>query len=304
MPELPEVEHCARQLRRWLEGHIIERAEADPTRLLRGKTTPRSFAKALSGRTVVNVQRRGKHLLLQLDDDRCLLAHLGMSGKWVRRSAADPAPRSSRARLFLSDSSVLHDVDPRMFGVLMIVPKDKLAKLPELRDLGPDPLTDRVDADVLRAVFGTSRSPIKVLLMDSSVIAGLGNIQATEALFRARIHPARPASSLTQEELTRLAKGITASIRHTLAAQGPDEEIVYLSERRGASNPFLAYGRAREPCPRCKTPLLSVTLGGRTTVYCPRCQPLSPPLPHRERGSGGEASGGQATRSAPRRARG
>ncbi len=289
MPELPEVEHQARVLRRWLQGRRIDRAEADPTRLLRGKTTPVSFAERLSGRTVTKIDRRAKYLLLELDDGHCLLSHLGMTGKWIRRFPVDPAPRSSRARLYVSDGSILHNVDTRMFGRLMIVSTATISKLAELRDLGPDPLTDRFDGDVLRTAFGASRAAVKALLMDNSIVAGIGNIQATEALFRAHVHPARPGNSITPAELVALAKGITASIKHTLDVHEQDDEIVYLSERTGVVNPFLAYGRSGEPCPRCRTSFEDVTLGGRTSVYCPKCQRLSP---------------NNATRSVPRRVHG
>lgn len=278
MPELPEVEYHARELRQWLAGNRIERADADKTRMLRGKTSPKSFAQTLSGRSVETIERRGKFLVFHLDDGHCLLSHLGMSGKWIRSTAKDPTPRASHARLYLSDTSVLHNVDPRMFGILRVVPKDKLGKLEEIRDLGPDPLRDRFDADVLRRAFGKSRAAIKVLLLNPRVMAGVGNIHATEALFHARIHPSRSAASLGPDELTQLAQEIVATIHRGLSAHEKHGAVVYLSDHTDMASPFVAYGRSGEPCPRCSTPFTDVIIGGRTSVFCPKCQQ---PLPLR-----------------------
>jgi len=272
VPELPEVEYHARELRRWLDGRRINRAEADKTRMLRGKTTTKSFAAALSGHTITNVERRGKYLVFQLDDGHTLLSHLGMSGKWIRLLPTDPTPRASHARLFLSDASVLHNVDPRMFGILQVVPKDKLATVPEIRDLGPDPLRDTFDANVLQKALGASRAAIKVLLLDPKTIAGIGNIHATEALFHAKIHPSRAASSLTPDELATLAHEITATITRGLAAHERHGAVVYLSDHTDMENPFHAYGRSGEPCPRCAATFTHVILAGRTSVFCPNCQ--------------------------------
>lgn len=279
MPELPEVEFHARELRQWLAGKRIEHAEASKTRMLRGKTTPTSFAQTLSGREVIQVERRAKYLVFQLDEGHVLLSHLGMSGKWIRLEATDPVPRASRARLFLSDTSVLHNVDPRMFGILQVVAKDKLAKVKELRNLGPDPLRDRFDGETLRTALGASRAAIKVLLLDPTVMAGVGNIHATEALFHAKIHPKRPASSLTPIELDALAQEIVATIKRGLAAHEQHGAVVYLSDRTGMENPFVAYGRTGEPCPRCATSFTHLTIGGRTSTYCPSCQALSSTAP-------------------------
>jgi formamidopyrimidine-DNA glycosylase len=275
VPELPEVEYHARELSRWLEGRRIERAEADKTRMLRGKTTTKSFASVLSGHAVAHIERRGKYLVFQLDDGHHLLSHLGMSGKWIRLPSTDPAPRASHARLFLSDVSVLHNVDPRMFGTLQVVPKDKLGEVPEIRDLGPDPLRDRFDAHILQKALGASRAAIKVRLLDPKTIAGIGNIHATEALFHAKIHPSRAASSLSPDELAALACEITSTIKRGLAEHERHGKVVYLSDHTAMENPFHAYGRTGEPCPRCTATFTHIILAGRTSVFCPRCQPLN-----------------------------
>lgn len=240
--------------------------------MLRGKTTPKSFAEALTNTSVIDVQRRAKCLVFHLHGDQCLLSHLGMSGKWLHLSATDPAPRASHARLFLSDGFVLHNVDPRMFGFLQVVPKDKLATVKELKDLGPDPLKDLFDGPVLQKALGATRAAIKVRLLDPKTISGVGNIHATEALFHAKIHPSRPASSLSPDELASLASEIVATLKRGLAEHERHGKVVYLSDHTGMENPFSAYGRTGEPCPRCRTIFKELLIGGRTSVFCSKCQ--------------------------------
>ncbi|MDI1478976.1 DNA-formamidopyrimidine glycosylase [Polyangium sp. y55x31] len=281
MPELPEVEHQARALRRILEGARIERAEADATPVLKGKTTPATFADALAGRSFCGIERVGKQLLLSFDAGTGLACHLGMTGKWRCRVGDEP-PRHGRARLFLQDGRVLDYVDVRMLGRLEIVPRDAFATI--VSSLGPDPLRDGLDAPRLTARIAGASRPIKNVLLDQTVLAGLGNIQATEALFRARVHPSRAADSLTPAELEALADGILATITHTLTAHERDDEIVYLSDRTDAPNPFLVYGRVGEPCPRCGVPIRALTIAGRTSPFCPRCQRLTRSGPRRGRG--------------------
>lgn len=276
MPELPEVEHYKRFLDRVLVGRQVARAEADPTPLLKGKTTPKLFAEKLAGRTAKCVERNGKLLIVRFDEHVVLVSHLGMSGKWSLRKADEETPPRSRARLFLDDGHVLDDVDTRMLGRLEVLSDHELARRDDLRSTGLDPLRDGLDPHRLGALFGKTSRPIKVVLMDASVIAGIGNIQATEALFRAGIHPKRPASSLAPNEIAALAEGILATIEHTLAAQAHEDEIIYLSEKKaGARNPFLIYGRVGKPCPRCGAKIAAVSIAARTSAYCPRCQPAT-----------------------------
>jgi formamidopyrimidine-DNA glycosylase len=269
MPELPEVEHAARSLRRWLAGAAVVRAEADASRLFRDGSRAR-FCRLLPGRRLERVERRGKVLLLFFDGDVGVLSHLGMTGRWVRCEAGARVPWS-RARLFLDGGAVIHDVDPRMFGRLEIHPAAALGAC--VAGLGPDPLLDGIDADRLHAALARTGRAVKVALMDQAVLAGIGNIQAAEALFRAGIHPARPSRSLSRREVARVALGIEASIAHTLAAMG-EGEIAYLSDGAHVDNPFLAYDRAGAPCTQCRRPLDHLTLGGRSTFLCARCQPL------------------------------
>lgn len=270
MPELPEVELAARSLRRWLGGRVVRGATAERTRIFRS-SDPARFERDLPGKRLEGVERRGKVLLLRFSGGIGLLSHLGMTGKWVLRRGGPP-PRHSRASLGLDGGEVLHYLDPRLFGKLSILPADRLGQAEEVRSLGPDPLIDGIDPDALHDWFRRTRRQVKVVLMDQRVLAGLGNIQATEALFLARLHPSRPASSLSREETARLVGAISDSIRETLEKEGASEELTYVEEP-GGPNPFLVYGRTGQPCPRCGSTLESESIGGRTSVFCPRCQP-------------------------------
>lgn len=268
MPELPEVEHAARTLRRWLAEGPIVRAHAGATRLFRAGDH-RAFERALPGRRLDRVERRGKLLLLFFDGDVGLLSHLGMTGAWVRRLPSE-TPAHSHARLELGGGVVLHYCDPRRFGRLEVHRAADLPALPAVVALGPDPVVDGIEVAALHAALSRTSRAVKVVIMDQAVLAGLGNIYATEALFRARIHPARPASSLSKREVRRIAEGIEASLAEALART--EDEIVYLSSGGLVHNPFLVYDRAGEPCPRCRRALEKTTLGGRTSAYCGRCQ--------------------------------
>ncbi len=275
MPELPEVEHAARVLRAWLGGRTIVRAVASDTRIFRGGSW-RDFERLLSGHRLERIDRRGKYLLLTFDGDLGLLSHLGMTGKWVRRTPKAPTgrrtvPKHSHARLVLDDGSALHYVDPRLFGQLGLVHGGAVFDLPVIRALGPDALVNGVDAARLHAVLARSARPIKVALLDQSVLAGIGNIYATEALFHAGIHPSRPSKSVTIDEASRLAVELRAVLELAIAGMVGDE-IAYLSQGRGAENRFVIYDRAGSPCPRCGRALDKLTIGGRTSAFCPGCQ--------------------------------
>jgi formamidopyrimidine-DNA glycosylase len=290
MPELPEVELAARNLRRWAGKKTIRGVRADrrAARLFR-PATPKAV-EALDGTRFQDVRRIGKNLLLTLAargggaGALGVWSHLGMTGKWLRRAAKDPTPPATRVEIELVGGVRLCYVDRRMFGRFRIVPGARFDDLPEIAALGPDPLIDGIDVPALAARLARLRTPIKVALLDQTLLAGVGNIQASESLYRARIDPRRPARTLSAAEVKRLATAIRKSIDFTLksfaavGADGDGADIGYVEER-AAPNPFLVYARAGERCPGAKggkggkgETIVRIVQAGRATFYCPRCQ--------------------------------
>jgi formamidopyrimidine-DNA glycosylase len=276
VPELPEVEIAARNLRRWAEGRRIARVSTDPraARIFRPGDRA-SFARALSGARLVRVDRRGKHLLVTLADRRerpiGLWSHLGMTGKWLLREGSGAEPPHARVRLELDDGHALLYLDPRLFGRQRIVPGADFAALPEVAALGPDPVHDGIDPGRLADRLRATRRAVKVALLDQAVLAGVGNIHASESLFSARIDPRRRGGGLTEAEVRGLCRAIAASLRRGIEMQdGP--EIAYVEEP-GAPNPFRVYARDGERCPRCrKAEIRRIVQAQRSTFFCPACQ--------------------------------
>lgn len=269
MPELPEVEFARRSLVRWFEGRKLVRTESEPnTRTFRDSDL--GIFAATKG-SLDSATRKGKYLMLGFSSGLGAIAHLGMTGKFLKRKPSDEV-RWSRARFFLDSGEVIHFQDPRMFGHIDALPASELTKRKSVAKLGVDPLNDGLSVAQLKDAIGTSKQPLKVALMDQERIAGLGNIHAAEALFRAKLHPSRTADSLKPTEWTALAKAIRDTIAFALKLDGDSDEIEYVEEP-GAKNPFFIYGRAGTPCRKCKTKVQSFTQGGRTTHFCPKCQP-------------------------------
>jgi formamidopyrimidine-DNA glycosylase len=276
MPELPEVEIAARNLREWGVGRRVVRAEADDgARRIFRPERPSAFSAAVVGLRIGEVRRIGKQLLIRLDGRRPgalgVVSHLGMTGKWLRRAAGEAPPSHSRARLALEDGQTLHYRDPRLFGRLRLVPGARFEDVPEVAALGPDPLDDGIDESRLAGTLARRGVPVKVALLDQALLPGVGNILASEALFRARIDPRRKASALTRPEVKRLRAAVLAAIEETIAREaGPEPRYV---EEPGAENPFQVYGRAGQKCPRCrKERIVRMVQAQRSTFYCPRCQ--------------------------------
>ena len=269
MPELPEVEVARRNLEKWLKGGKLTRVELSPRLfVIAGAGGARAFGESMRGHAVRAVERRGKWLRLVLDGERVLFSHLGMTGKWVLRAHDAPPERFERARLDTAKRSVRY-LDPRLFGTLVGVRGERAPAT--WTTLGPDALVDGVDAERLHARLSRIKRSIKETLLDQSILAGVGNIQAAEALWRAKIDPERASSSLSLDEMRALARAIEASIRDTLARED-SPEITYVEEA-GADDPFDVYAKQGEPCPRCGTKLTRIVQGGRSTVYCRTCQP-------------------------------
>jgi formamidopyrimidine-DNA glycosylase len=266
MPELPDVEYIRRRLQRALAGATIVAARSTDRRVLRPEA-PSAFGRALVGRAVREVDRRGKWLRLVLDDGGRLFSHLGMTGWWVEIDPEGPQQPSERARIDAAGPGgravSVRYLDARRFGRLIASSGD----IPEWRALGPDPLADGVDAQRLAGPFARRRRAVKEVLMDQSVLAGIGNILATEALWHARIDPRSRSDALSRADAASVARGLRTALRREIAAREA-------SEGDSWTDAFAVYGRAGEPCPRCGEPIARVVLGGRTTAFCRSCQVL------------------------------
>lgn len=262
MPELPDVEIVRRRLHRWLVGATVTAADCSDARLTR-PVAPRVFARALVGRSVEAVARKGKWLRVDLDDGGKVFSHLGMTGGWVRSTVAMPSLRFERARVDVvkrGRASSVRYVDARRFGRLVVAREE----FTDWAELGPDPLLDGVDVRRLSETLASGRRAVKVMLMDQRVLAGIGNILATEALWMARVDPRSPGEALLSADARAIARGIRRAIARELT-----DPTGCANEPAGS---FFIYGRAGKPCPRCGTHLSSMVLGGRTTVFCGACQ--------------------------------
>jgi formamidopyrimidine-DNA glycosylase len=269
VPELPEVEHARRTLAKWLSGAHIESVTVHDARILDEGVGAETVRRALEGRRVRAAERRGKWLRLVLDRG-VVFSHLGMTGKWVLARPGEDSVRFEKVRLDVRSGRARRSVrylDPRLFGRFVVASED----LPAWRELGPDPLVDGIDVAALHAQLARRRLAIKPTLLDQTVLAGVGNIHATEALFFARIDPRRPARELSRAEIVALARGIRRTIASAMKLLARADTITYVEEP-GAENPFTIYGREGTPCPRCERPLAKMVLGGRGTVLCTSCQ--------------------------------
>jgi formamidopyrimidine-DNA glycosylase len=274
MPELPEVETVRARLDPALAGRMFTSVEIRDPRLTRPFDSD-AVAAALEGERVREVERRGKYLVVGFESGRSLLIHLRMTGS-IRHAApgtlADDPYR--RAVVRLDDGSDLVYRDVRRFGTWLVVEADELEPYLAAR-LGGEPLartfTSRRLADRLRH----RRAPIKAVLLDQRTLAGMGNIYVDEALWRARIHPLRPANELEPDEVALLTRGIKDALRAGIARQGATlRDYSTPDGRRGRmQETFKVYGRADEPCSRCGTPIEKARVAGRGTWYCPHCQP-------------------------------
>ena len=275
MPELPEVENVRRQLARWCAGRRVVRLEVLDAAVVRTKLSTRpgdadsAGVERLRGALLAGVLpeplRYGKRLGWLLGDAGLLL-HLGMTGRWLAGAATT---RSTRLVLALDDGQQVQFADTRRFGCVVVCEAADLTGL--LRDrLGPDPTEQGLDGGTLRARL-RGRRAVKVALMDQSVLAGLGNIHAAEALFHAQIHPATRCDALGDAEMGRLAACILRQLEQTIAELG-DQPVHYVTD--GGPNPFAVYGRREQPCPRCGGDVDAIDLGGRSSFFCARCQPL------------------------------
>ena len=288
MPELPEVETVVRQLEPEVEGHRIERLEVLDARWSR-PVPPERLGDAVSGAKIEHLGRRGKYILMGLDGGRTLVMHLRMTGNLVLRGGEeviDPSQgrrlyesersteeRHLRARFVLDDGRELWFTDPRRFGeALLIGDDDRLAE--RFAKLGVEPFAPEFTPQALGEMAAGRTAPLKSFLLDQSRVAGVGNIYADEALFRAELHPLSPAGSMKPEHLEALRDAVVAALEAGIDAGGSsiDDYRDARGEKGSMQDEFLVHTREGEDCPRCGGTIVRIVVGGRSTYFCPRCQ--------------------------------
>jgi formamidopyrimidine-DNA glycosylase len=273
MPELPEVEWVARTLRPRLVGRTIVDVEASGVALRRPVDTRRLRA-ACRGARALAVRRLGKYLLFDLSSSTVLVAHLGMTGRFLVQPGSTPRAKHTHVVLHLDDGNDLRYVDPRRFGVLVPYRAGEEAASPELSILGVDPLAPEFTVEKLAALLGDARRDLKGFLMDQGRIAGLGNIYVCEALFHAGLSPRRRASTVGAARAARLHEAICAVLAASLDNGGTSfSDYVNADGEPGANQDALfVYAREGQPCRRCGRSIRRIVQGARSTFYCTSCQ--------------------------------
>lgn len=275
MPELPEVELVAKSLDRLVRDRRI--ASAD---LIREKLTPEhsvaEFAELLAGATIRFVHRRGKHVLIDLSNERTLIVHLRMSGRFMLLAAERELPKFSHAIFHLEDDTRLVFQDQRHFGMMKIVETSRLFEAKELAKLAPEPFSDEFSPEYFRRVLKTSKRSIKEFLLDQTKVLGLGNIYASEAMFLARVNPRVSADKLSRPKARALFETarfvLEESIGHG-STLNVDPENIDGSYYGGAyEDRWRVYDREGEACMDCAEPIRRIVQGGRSTYFCPKCQ--------------------------------
>jgi formamidopyrimidine-DNA glycosylase len=272
VPELPEVETIRGQLAPLVEGRTLARVEILDPRWSR-PLAPKELEVALEGRAVESLGRRGKYLIWSLSDEVYLVQHLRMTGAVLLEPKPEPA--HVRVRIELDPERHLVIVDPRRFGTgELLLGEHALEEFFATR-LGLEPLDEGFTAEHLRSLARGRVAPIKPFLLDQRKIAGVGNIYADEALFRAQVHPLRPAGRLTAEQYARLRDGMIEALQAGIDARGASiDDFRHVDGVRGAfQDQFLVHLREGEPCVRCGTTIVKMVVGGRGTYVCERCQP-------------------------------
>jgi formamidopyrimidine-DNA glycosylase len=282
VPELPEVDTIRRQLAPRVAGRTIVGAEVfDP--LWCAPRAPEEVERDLRGERIERLDRRGKYLVLSLEGERFLLMHLRMTGNflWVDVEDDQSGRPYLRVRLVLDDDHRLLFVDLRRFGTGLVIDGREQLEAYFAKRLGPEPLDPAFTPAVLAREARGRRAPVKAFLLDQRRIAGVGNIYADEALFRARLHPLRPAGRLRRPELERLHRGIVETLEAGIRWQGASIDRYRDSNgaRGSMQEEFLVHLREGEPCVRCGRPVVKLVAAGRGTYICPRCQ--APPRSRR-----------------------
>jgi formamidopyrimidine-DNA glycosylase len=304
MPELPEVEHVVRALRRVVFGRRIVATEVRLPKLI-APTSPSAFNRKIKGSKITGVLRRGKFILIELDcidalpdrphpsraarlgtprranaptrtSHRVLVVHLRMTGKFLYLSSDDALPKHAHAIFYFDNDRRLVFRDQRKFGVMRLVARSRLSKTKGIRELAPEPFSDDFNVTYLKDTLARSRRTVKTLLLDQTKVLGLGNIYAAEALFRAGINPFKVSAELSTKRVARLHAAIVDVLRDAITDSSTSR--IDLEHPRGSSYGeaferfWQVYEREGEPCFKCGARIRRITHGGRSTYWCPRCQ--------------------------------
>lgn len=273
MPELPEVDLVARQLHRLLRGRTVEKAVLVRAKLA-PSTSPDVFSRQLRNSTISNVRRRGKYILIELNNSRTLLVHLRMSGRFMILDAEDDDPKFAHAIFFLADGQRLVFDDQRHFGLMKIVKTADIATSPEIAKLAPEPFSSEFSVDQLFSSLKRSRRTLKEFLIDQTKVTGLGNIYAAEVMFAAFIHPSVRTDRISRPRAERLFAAIRFTLEQALnmSKKGKLDPRSINGSYAPENGRWLVYDREGEPCESCSNPIKRITHGGRSTYFCSVCQ--------------------------------
>jgi formamidopyrimidine-DNA glycosylase len=278
MPELPEVEVVRRDLEREVVGKKIKSVDVNGMRSIRRYRQRKLFTSELDGRKITAVSRRGKYLILKLDDGNALVIHLGMSGQLLRtKSAREPVAKHTHVSITFTQGGQLRFVDPRTFGEMFVSPFDGLDQdVEELAHLGIDPLESAMSWDYFGELVAQRHAKLKPTLMDQKFLAGIGNIYSDEILHNAGLRWDRMSDSLSPEEVRRLYRALIETLQDAVKYRGSslaDEQYVDLFGNKGEYQlHHKVYAREGEPCKRCRHVIVREKTGGRSTFYCSACQ--------------------------------
>ena len=284
--ELPEVEVMRRDLEKDVVGKRIKevdvRAGSNALRVVRrhnkpgSKSVRKEFAARLAGHKITRVERKGKYLLCHLDNGDVLVVHFGMSGQFLRATKRQPLPPHTHVVVTFQQGGDLRFVDPRTFGEMFVSTADDVGKVKELAHIAIDPLEDTFTWAAFGELLAERGGKLKALMMDQKFISGLGNIYSDEVLFSAGLRYDRMSNTLSSQEVRRLYRAMQETVQDAIRHRGttlPDEAYVDLFGRPGEyQNELKVYGRKGLPCRRCRTPIESVSIGGRRSFFCPQCQ--------------------------------
>ena len=278
MPELPEVETIKRDLEKEVVGKRIKQVDVSGLRSIRRHKSKKQFTAHLEGKKVQAIERRGKYLLFRLDDGEVLVVHLGMSGQLLRaKGSREPVTKHTHVVMTFTQGGQLRYVDPRTFGELFVtLPEELESEVPELAHLGFDPLDDVMSWTKFGELLAAKKAKLKPLLMDQKFVAGIGNIYSDEILFGAGLRHDRSSESLSSQEVRRLYRAMIETLQDAVKHRGSslaDEQYRDLFGEVGDfQSQHKVYDREGEACRRCRSPIVRLKSGGRSTFFCEQCQ--------------------------------